>query len=63
MGHDNVIVAIIMIGMITAFVAGAIVATKAGNQGFARAVKFDTMARLKHNGKSEEADGNKSEDN
>lgn len=58
MGHDSIIVAVIMIGMIIAFVAGAVVATKSGNQGFARAVKYDTKDRLVHNEKSKDKDGN-----
>ena len=59
MGHDSIIVAVIMVGMIIAFVVGAIVATKSGNQGSARAVKNDTMDRLKHNEKSKDENGDK----
>ena len=38
---DNIIVAVIMIGLIVFFVIGAIIAHKKGNSGFASAVKYD----------------------
>jgi len=44
---DNIIVAVIMIGMIIAFVVGAIIAHKKGNSGFASAAKYDERVAKK----------------
>ena len=45
---DNIIVAVIMIGMIAFFVVGAIIAHKKGNSGFASAVKYDERLAKKN---------------
>ena len=39
--NSDIIVAIIMIGMLVAFIAMAIIANKKGNSGFSSSVKFD----------------------
>ena len=45
---DNIIVAVIMIGMIVAFVIGAIIASKKGNSGFISAVRYDERLAKKN---------------
>ena len=49
---DSIIVAIIMIGMIVAFVIGAVIATKKGNSGFISAVKYkESESKNRESGK------------
>ena len=48
---DNIIVAVIMIGMIVAFIIGAIIAHKKGNAGFAASVKYDERLTKKNDKK------------
>ena len=50
---DNIIVAVIMIALITAFVVGAVIAHKKGNAGFAAAVKYDERLAKKNAKKKE----------